>query len=85
MYVGWPIVGYQKLCSTLNGTPWKKKPWWAKTAPLRCTQVDMKKTGIPHDSWEKVVLQKCRWQRLLKKAMTAIGDQRHLDYQSAHA
>ena len=40
--------------------------------------------GIPHDTWEEEALQKVKWRALLRKATSAVEEQRQLEYQCAH-
>ena len=44
----------------------------------------MKKTGIRHDTWEEEAIQRVKWQGLLRKASSAIEEQRQQEYQHAH-
>ena len=44
----------------------------------------MKRTGIPHDTWKEEELQKVKWRGLLRKAMSAVEEQRQQEYQRAH-
>ena len=44
----------------------------------------MKKTGIWHDTWEKDAVQRVKWRGLLRKATSAVEDQRQQEYQRAH-
>ena len=44
----------------------------------------MKRTGIPHDTWEEEALQRAKWPGLLRKATSAVEEQRQQEYQRAH-
>ena len=45
----------------------------------------MKKTGISHDIWkEEEAAQRVKWRGLLRKATSAIEEQRQQEYQRAH-
>ena len=45
----------------------------------------MKKTGISHDTWEEEAAQRVKWRGLLRKATSAVEEQRQQEYQRAHA
>ena len=77
MYVGCPIVDYQKLYfiqnyNTAKGVKEVKSS--ATSAIQRCFKA--KRTGITPDTWEEDALQKVKWRGLLKKASAAIEDHR---------
>ena len=44
----------------------------------------MKKTGISPDTWEEAA-QRVKWRGLLRKATSAVEEQRQKEYQCAHA
>ena len=44
----------------------------------------MMKTGISHDTWEEETVQRVKWQGLLRKATSAVEEQRQQEYQRAH-
>ena len=44
----------------------------------------MKKTGISHDTWEEAA-QRVKWRGVLRKATSAVEEQRQQEYQRAHA
>ena len=44
----------------------------------------MKRTGIPHDTWEEEALQKVKWRGLLRKATSAVEEQCQQEYQRQH-
>ena len=58
------------------------------TAPRKKTKIVLKwhmnRTGIPHDTWEEEALQKVKWSGLLRKATSAVEEQRQQEYQCAH-
>ena len=39
---------------------------------------------IPHDTWEEEALQRAKWRGLLRKATSAVEEQRQQEYQRAH-
>ena len=43
----------------------------------------MKKTRIPHDTWKEEANQRVKWRRLLRKASSAVEEQRQQEYQRA--
>ena len=45
----------------------------------------MKKTGISHDTCEEEAAQRVKWRGLLRKATSAVEEQRQQEYQRAHA
>ena len=44
----------------------------------------LKKTGISHKTWEEEAAHRVKWQGLLRKAMSAVEEQRQQEYQLAH-
>ena len=44
----------------------------------------LKKTGISHKTWEEESAHRVKWQGLLRKAMSAVEEQRQQEYQLAH-
>ena len=77
MYVGWTAAGCQKPCSTRNCT--RKKLSFQDVLKRH-----VKRIGIPHDTWEEEALQRAKWRGLLRKAMSAVEEQRQQEYQHAH-
>ena len=44
----------------------------------------MMKTGISHDTWEEEAVQRVKWRGQLRKATSAVEEQRQQEYQRAH-
>ena len=44
----------------------------------------MNKTGISHDTWEEEAVQRVKWRGLLRKATSAVKEQRQQEYLRAH-
>ena len=44
----------------------------------------LKKTGISHDTWEEEAVQRVKWRGLLRKATSAVEEQRQQEYQLVH-
>ena len=62
----------------------KRSHGWQKLPFKDVLKRHMKKTGISHDTWQEEAVQRVKWRGLLRKATSAVEQQRQLEYQRAH-
>ena len=55
-----------------------------KHSALFSKYIKMTRTGILHDTWKEEALQKFKWRGLLRKATSAVEEQRQQEYQRLH-